>query len=135
MDSLMTEKEVKYAGFYQRLLAHNIDLIPILLLLYTASLLIPRTSNDWLIFLLIYLAYHTAFELSDWKATPGKKCVKISVHAVKIQQGAVAWIILRNLSKILSLLLLFGGFVMILLNKKKRGLHDFIGGTVVLFDE
>lgn len=131
----MQEKEVKYAGFHQRLLAHNIDLIPILGLLYAISFLVPNIEYDWLIFLLIYLGYHTGFELSEWGATPGKKWVKIKVIVAKEKTPRAAWLILRNASKILSLLLFFGGFILMFFNEKKRGLHDFIGGTIVLIEE
>ena len=70
-----------------------------------------------------------------WEGTIGKQWVKIRVvnyegKPIKTHQSVV-----RNISKLFSLILLFGGFVMISFNKRKQGLHDLIGGTVVLLLE
>ncbi|MEQ9402827.1 MAG: RDD family protein [Cyclobacteriaceae bacterium] len=130
----MTEHHARYAGFSQRLLAHNIDLIPILLLLYGSSFVIPKLGYDWLIFLSIYLSYHIGFELSVWRATPGKKWAKIHVEPEKKEEQIIQPI-LRNLTKILSLILFFGGFILIIFSERKKALHDYLAGTVVLFDE
>lgn len=73
--------------------------------------------------------------MSTWKATPGKKWTKLQI--VQADQKSPSWssIILRNVSKLLSVLLLFGGIIMIQFNHKKRALHDYVGGTLVLFVE
>lgn len=130
----MVEKEVKYAGFHQRLLAHNIDLLPILGLLYGVSFLVPKVGLDWLVFLIVYLGYHTCFELSSWRATPGKKWAKIRVAGDKDDQ-IVTKLLIRNIARLLSLILFFGGYIMIIFNARRKGLHDYLAGTVVLFDE
>lgn len=130
----MKDQQVRYAGFSQRLLAHNIDLIPILLLLYASTFVIPRVGYDWLIFLSIYLTYHIGFELSIWNATPGKKWARIHVETEKNEKHIIR-LILRNLTKILSLILFFGGFILIIFSDRKKALHDYLAGTVVLFDE
>jgi uncharacterized RDD family membrane protein YckC len=130
----MTKNEVAYAGFSRRLLAHNIDLLPILILLYGSSLIFSNTGFDWVIYSIIYLGYHTLFELSSWSATPGKRWTKIHVSSDDLKTTPVK-IIIRNLSKILSLLLLFSGFIMIIFHPKQKGLHDYLAGTLVLFDE
>lgn len=69
------------------------------------------------------------------QATPGKKWAKIHVGNAKNGSSNIIQSIIRNLSKIISLLLFFGGFIMIFFNTERRALHDYIGGTVVLFDE
>ncbi len=130
----MALNEPKYAGFSRRLLAHNIDLIPILVLLYGITFLIPPSSYDWILYSLIYFTYHIAFELSHWKATPGKRWCKIHVENERKENEAL-WAIIRNLTKIASLLMFFTGFVMILFNERCKGFHDYLAGTVVLFDE
>ncbi len=85
-------------------------------------------------FLIIYLGYHTSFELSSWRATPGKKWAKIRVVGDEDNQ-IVGKLIIRNAAKILSLILFFGGYIMIIFNVRRKGLHDYLAGTVVLFDE
>ncbi|GAB4252384.1 MAG: hypothetical protein Tsb0034_31090 [Ekhidna sp.] len=122
-----------YATFWARLLAHNIDLLPILGLFYLSTLL--PVENVSMAFLgLIYLIYHIGFELGPWRATPGKRWAKIYVdHENK--KNPVLSVIVRNVFKGLSLLLFFGGFVMIIFNDRHKSLHDYIAGTVVLFLE
>ena len=125
----------KYAGFWPRLLAHNIDLLPILLLFYGMSFLISNSDYDYLIISGIYFGYHILFEASNMQATPGKKWAKIHVDVLKPNSPRIMRALIRNFSKILSLLLFFGGFILIFFNSERRALHDYIGGTVVLFDE
>lgn len=125
----------RYAGFWSRLLAHNIDLLPILILYYLISFIIPRSDYDYLFIAGIYFSYHILFELSPLQATPGKKWTKIKVVNDRGQRINIFQAVIRNTSKILSLVLLFGGFIAILFSSKRKGLHDYIGGTLVLFDE
>ncbi len=125
----------KYAGFWSRLLAHNIDLLPILLLYYLVSLIIPKSDYDYLFIAGIYFTYHIVFELSPMQATPGKKWAKLKVTNNSAQQLNILQAVVRNFCKIFSLLLFFSGFVAILFNSKRKALHDYMGGTLVLFDE
>ncbi len=131
----MVELNHKYAGFWPRLLAHNVDLLPILLLYYLASLIIPKSNYDYLFITGIYFFYNILFEISPWSATPGKKWVKIRVASNDEKPLSFIQAVIRNFSKIISLLLLFGGFIAIIFTPKKKALHDYIGGTLVLFDE
>ncbi|MEO9485691.1 MAG: RDD family protein [Ekhidna sp.] len=125
----------KYAGFWPRLLAHNIDLLPILMLYYLASFIIPKSDYDYVFIIGIYFLYHILFEVSPMQGTPGKKWTKIKVTNSEEDRITLIQAIVRNVTKVFSLLLLFGGFVAILFNSKRRALHDYIGGTLVLFDE
>ncbi|WP_462252528.1 RDD family protein [Ekhidna sp.] len=131
----MKNEEHRYAGFWTRLLAHNIDLLPILLLYYLASLLIPQSNYDYLFITGIYFGYNILFEISPLCATPGKRWVKIKVVSNSRKELNFIQAVVRNISKILSLILLFGGFIAIIFTEKKKALHDYIGGTLVLFDE
>ena len=131
----MKDIHLQYAGFWPRLLAHNIDLLPILVLYYLISFILPPSSYDYLFILGIYFVYHIGFELSPLQATPGKKWVKIKVTNDAAQHITSIQAILRNLTKFLSLLLFFGGFIVIIFSPKRKALHDYIGGTLVLFDE
>ena len=125
----------KYAGFWPRLLAHNIDLIPILILFYVASLAVPKSDYDYLLLSGIYFSYQILFEVSSLQGTPGKKWTKIKVSNNEAERVTLLQAIIRNFCKILSLLLFFSGFILIFFNSKRKALHDYIGGTLVLFDE
>lgn len=124
----------RYPDFFKRLLAHNIDLMPILGLFYLSTFFSVAGYN-FLILGTIYVIYHSLFEMSAWQATPGKKWTGIKVMSKHMTHAAPFQIIVRNLLKVLSLLIFFGGFIMIFFNPKRRSLHDYIAGTLVLFEE
>lgn len=69
------------------------------------------------------------------QATPGKKWAKVKVTNNEAGQVSILQAVIRNFCKIFSLLLVFSGFIAILFNSKRKALHDYIGGTLVLFDE
>ena len=122
-----------FATFSQRLLAHNIDLIPILILFYLSTLL-PKSDFDYLVLLVIYVLYHSLFELSNWRASPGKKWTKLQVVNSSTRLPRAFAIPLRNSCKVFSIVFLFAGFIMIAIHPRGQGLHDYIAGTLVLFD-
>lgn len=128
------ENSITYPDFYKRLLAHNIDLLPVLGLFYLTSQLASK-EYDWILFIVIYMGYNSALEASKLQATLGKKWTKIKVVNEDGTKASFGKIILRNFLKILSLLLVFGGFFLIFFNKKRKALHDYITGTLVVFVE
>jgi uncharacterized RDD family membrane protein YckC len=125
--------KLPYADFYARMLAHNIDLVILLPFFYLIGWF---TENNYLLVLycgILYLVYHVFFEYSNWAGTPGKRSQKMRVtnyegHLLKWHQ-----VLLRNVTKFISILLLFVGIIMIALDAKRRGLHDKIARTVVIF--
>jgi len=126
-----SKNQMRYASFSQRLLAHNIDLVPILALFYLTTIF-PRTDFDLYIIGFIYTVYNTAFELSPMKGTPGKRWIKLKIASIS-SDALPMKIILRNCLKPISLVFFFAGFFMIQLTKRKQGFHDYIAGTIVLF--
>lgn len=69
------------------------------------------------------------------QGTPGKRWAKIKVTDKNEEQIKFIQSVARNLFKVLSLILFFGGFFAIFFNRKRKALHDYIGGSLVLFDE
>ena len=102
---------MRYASFSQRLLAQNMDLLPMLLLLYLFSQFVPHSRVDWLLIVGIYLFYHLPFELSKWHSTPGKKYTHLQITDLTGNKPAKSRIIARNLMKVVSIVFLFLGFV------------------------
>lgn len=127
----MNKENTFYATFWERLLAQNIDLTILLGLFYLYSL-VPTTTYDAIAFVIITILYQSLFELSPWKATPGKKWTQLQVVQVESKLPYVLAVFSRSLGKFISLLALFAGFAMISHNTRKQGLHDYIAGTVVL---
>lgn len=125
----------KYAGFYPRLLAHNIDLAIMLPFLYLFSYFIDNNYVLFLVCIVFYLLFNMAFELSVWRGTPGKKIQKIKIWCGESDSRMLQSIAIRNISKILAILPLFMGVLMLIFDKKRRALHDRLAGTAVIFEE
>lgn len=78
---------------------------------------------DWL--------YHAFMESSSWSATLGKKAFGLKVlgtdgYRIRFLQATG-----RHFSKYVSAGLICIGFLMVAFQREKRGLHDFMAGTVV----
>ena len=121
-----------FAPFWSRLLANNIDLTLFLGVGYGMSIFLESDLILYSALTLIYILYHTVMELSVWKGSIGKKLLNIQV--VSLHDGELTFwrSLVRNSLKLLSLAVLFGGFLMIRFNMKNQGLHDWLSGTVVI---
>jgi uncharacterized RDD family membrane protein YckC len=121
-----------FASFWQRLLAHNIDLVFLLMVCYPLSLVVKQNLILFPLCFAVYLTFHTAFEMSKWRATPGKKLTQLKV--VDMRQPELIWwrVLLRNFLKLISLGILFGGFTMIHFHRRRQGLHDFLTGHIIV---
>ena len=121
-----------FAPFWTRLLAHNIDLILLLGLAYGLAIFM---TNDLILYgtlAAVYILYHTLTEISSWKGSIGKRLLNIQVTPLQGVTNSLPRSLLRNTLKVLSVGLLFGGFLMIRFNMKKQGLHDWLSGSVVI---
>ncbi|REE00067.1 RDD family protein [Marinoscillum furvescens] len=122
-----------YAGFWPRLMAHNIDLLILLPCYYLLSFGID--SNRWLFVAcsVFTLLYEILFVSSKWNATPGKRWMKLKVVDQHGQPPSPWRCAARTLIKIVSALTFFIGFLVVALHPAKRGLHDLFSNTFVIF--
>lgn len=138
------------AKFWQRILASLADNLICLLTAgvlagftgYVLGFSLPDTpwyiqqeiayGSGFGLFLLMRWLYFTLFSASDRKATPGKQLLRIQV--TDMEGGRISFwrASARYWSKILSTLIIGGGFIMAAFTKNKQGLHDLIAGTRVL---
>ena len=133
-----------FAGFWKRFAAGAIDLFITVLIGFVAGgtigfLMGASGYNIDAIQALAqvcgYLAswiFYAAFESSELQATPGKRALGIQVTDLAGKRISFGRASGRFFSKYLSCLILFIGFVMIGLTKKKQGLHDIIAGCLVV---
>ncbi|MEA3373921.1 MAG: RDD family protein [Campylobacterota bacterium] len=95
----------------------------------------PHTDLKWeLLFEFAVLAVTVLF-WRQWRgATPGKRMVGITVvDAKNFDELGNRQAITRSLSYIVSTLVLLMGFIMVAFRQDKRGLHDLIAGTAVIY--
>ncbi len=134
--------DMHYVGFWKRFDAFTIDLVIIITIsftLYSLFTLLFQGHRDnkafgtltWTI-LFLYNIYF----VNKSGATPGKKFLKLKVVNRNFKKPTLKQVVLRELlGRSADNLTLFMGYVIIIFNKKKRALHDIIGGTYVVTQE
>ena len=135
---------VSYAGFWVRVMASFLDFflvsMPVMLVM---GLLLgldwimqdEQTFND-LVYQAIVLMI-TVYLWVNWSGyTPGKKIMGIRVVSVEnYTEVGYSKAIIRYVGYFLSAILLCLGFIMVAFREDKRGLHDLIAGTYVIYDK
>ncbi|MFT7003225.1 MAG: putative RDD family membrane protein YckC [Sulfurimonas sp.] len=96
----------------------------------------PQTSLKWELLFEVAVLLITMLFWKRWKgATPGKKFVHIKiVDANTYQDINNQQAITRSIGYIVSTLALLIGFIMVAFRADKRGLHDLLAGTVVIYE-
>ena len=118
-----------YAGFWIRVAAALVDT----LVIGVPAYLLRRTFGPYgaLAFLAAYL-YFPLMESSASQGTIGKIAFGLTVTDTSFRRISFGRALGRYVAKIPSALILYLGFVMVGLTPQKRGLHDYIAGTLVL---
>ena len=156
MGTNMSE-EVEYAGFWKRVGAYFVDIIPVIVLVsmvfyfflgfdevlsnYLAERDDANSRGEFLnqrdsirdISLIVWLLYSTIMDMSSYQGTFGKRLFGIKVVDSEGSRLTASRAIARNLLKILSLIPLSLGFIWIAFSKKKQGWHDMIAKTYVMY--
>jgi uncharacterized RDD family membrane protein YckC/type II secretory pathway pseudopilin PulG len=138
--------EIKYAGFWVRYVANVIDgivlVVPIIIidlaLLFLTGLKGGNSGLTILSYILNCLIIWSYFMVMTYKyqATLGKMAVGVKVVSDKSDRLTVGQLILREtLGKILSLIILYIGYIMAGFTKRKQALHDKIAKTVVVYKD
>ena len=120
----------KYASCWMRLVAGILDYI-----LIGAATSILSGGNAKLtgtISLAVGWLYFAFMESSDKQASLGKMVLKLKVTDLNGKRIDFARATGRYFSKILSTIILFIGYIMILFTEKRQGLHDLIANTLVI---
>ena len=80
------------------------------------------------------LLYHVLMESSPLQGTIGKVVIGMKVTRADGSRPGFLNVLLRHMSRLLSMLPVFGGYVMILKTAKKQALHDLLSDCVVVKD-
>lgn len=122
-----------YAGFWLRSIATLIDVIILDVPTILIAWLLFMTKISALVFLVfiaetVFIVWTTGFK----GGTPGKLLLGIKIVDLKGKNIGVARSTLRYLAKLVSYSALLLGILMIIWDKKKRGWHDKVSGTLVV---
>ncbi len=121
---------VEYAGFWIRFASYIIDAIILFVVSIVLAIAVGGTSG-----FLLQLAVGVVYTIGFWiaqGATPGKMAVGIRITTVDGGDIDFGRALLRYIGYIASAIILLIGYVMIGFTREKRGLHDYIAGTVVI---
>ena len=97
----------------------------------------PQTSMQWEMLFEITTLLVTLLFWKRWRgATPGKKFVHIKiVDAKTLKDINNIQAITRSFGYIVSTLAFLLGFIMVAFRRDKRGFHDLLAGTVVIYED
>jgi uncharacterized RDD family membrane protein YckC len=130
---LFQDEPLIYAGFGDRFGAAFIDglilLVPNLALTYSMD---PGSYVPNIAAIIIAWLYFAFQESSAAQATLGKKVLGIKVVNLEGQRISFAQASGRHFGKIISSIILFIGYLMMLWDDKKQTLHDKMANTLVV---
>jgi uncharacterized RDD family membrane protein YckC len=127
---------LRYVGFGKRFIAFIIDsvLMGIAVNIAVWGFGIEDTGFYTGSHGLLYWIYYAVLESSDKQATLGKQALNIRVGDADGNRISFMNATGRYFAKILSAVILFIGFIMIIFDDKKQGLHDKLANTYVVED-
>ena len=138
--------EPPYAGLVTRLIAFGVDAAIINLVAVAVAALVGLalsivTMPNWLTAFAVavgavaYAVWAAGYFIVFWTTTgqtPGDRLMRIRVRAATGERLRPRRALLRFVALMLAALPLFAGFLMILVDARRRGLHDWIARTVVV---
>jgi uncharacterized RDD family membrane protein YckC len=127
---LFTEEPVVYASFWERFLAAFIDG----LILTIPNLFFRQVIGRPGIILSITIAwlYHAIQESGNKQATIGKRAMSLNVTDTDRQRINFGQATVRHFGKIISTIILFIGYFMMLWDDRKQTLHDKMANALVI---
>jgi uncharacterized RDD family membrane protein YckC len=128
---LFLEEPVIYGGFGERFGAIFLDGLILLIPNYALTYLLPDVSGT-LLSILMYWLYSALQESGPAQATLGKKALGLKVTSTAGERISFGQATGRHFGQILSALLLFVGYFMMLWNNERQTLHDKMADTLVV---
>ncbi len=138
--------DVPYAGLATRAIGLVIDVLLAQIIFLTGAALVGLVASlvrdlrpEWLVatlavagWMLVSGTYFVLF----WTAagqTPGMRLMRLRVSDHHGQPPSLGRSIVRFFGLLLAIVPLFAGFLPVLFDDRRRGLHDFLAGTTVLY--
>jgi uncharacterized RDD family membrane protein YckC len=137
-----------YAGIAARTLAFALDLMVALAFFLTgaalaglAASLVGELRPQWLVGALLGVWWTLAvagYFIVFWTAagqTPGMRVMRMRVTTLNEEPLGIGRAVLRFVGLLLAIVPLFAGFLPMLVDARRRGLQDYLGGTIVLYTD
>lgn len=141
------DRPARFAGVATRALALAVDAALVLLIFAALAALFGLISSlvgelrpQWLVgvllasgWALVAVAYFVLFWAGAGQ-TPGMRLLRLRLERAGHPPSA-GWSIVRAIGTALGIIPLFAGYIPVLFDERRRGLPDFLAGTVVLYEE
>lgn len=125
--------EVQFAGFFVRAAAFCTDWLILGAIGIAAAFITNSLWTALLVMVAAGLICSVGFSLADG-ATPGKMLFRLKVRMIDGEDIDPVAAVLRYFAYLASGLMFGIGFLTMLFNEEKRGLHDMISNTIVIVD-
>lgn len=86
----------------------------------------------WIVRNIVEILYHSLMESSKFQGSLGKMALGIIVTDMNGGKLDFTKALIRNVSKIISTMICFIGYILAGFTEKKQALHDMIAGTLVV---
>ena len=137
-----------YGGIATRAIALAVDAAVTLVLFMSVvgitalvASLVGGLRPEWLVgallasgWMLIAGTYFVIFWSSAGQ-TPGMRLLRVRVHGPAGDPPSIGRSLVRVVGLVLAIVPMFAGFIPVLFSKRRRGLPDFLAGTVVVYDD
>jgi uncharacterized RDD family membrane protein YckC len=148
LDRRARDRSTPFAGVATRALGLGVDALLILLisasvagLFALISTLVGTLRPQWLVGVLlasggalIAAGYFVLF-WSGAGQTPGMRLLRLRLVGRKSRPPSLGWSIVRTIGTAIAIIPLFAGYLPVLFDARRRGLPDYLAGTVVLYEE
>jgi len=128
---LFQSEPIIYAGFWERFGAAFIDGLILIGVNLVIRFLFGQTTSD-VTGLIIAWLYGALLESGPNQATIGKKALGLKVTNMEGERISFAQATGRHFGKLLSALIIFIGYLIMIWDEKKQTLHDKMANTLVV---
>jgi uncharacterized RDD family membrane protein YckC len=137
-----------FAGMATRAVALGIDAALILLIFVSVSALIALVSSlvgtlrpAWLVGALLGAGWALlagGYFVTFWSGagqTPGMRLLRLRLVGPQSRPPSLGRALLRAVGTVLAIIPLFAGYLPVLFDRRRRGLPDYLAGTVVVYED
>jgi uncharacterized RDD family membrane protein YckC len=142
------DRPTPFAGVATRAVALAVDAALVLLIFAALAALFGLISSlvgelrpQWLVGVLLasgWALVAAGYFVLFWSGagqTPGMRLLRLRLVGRKGRPPSLGWSIVRTVGTAIAIIPLFAGYLPVLFDARRRGLPDYLAGTVVVYEE